>query len=125
MPADLGRASLLQSRGTVRPIHLQDLLSKAPLASREQQIQLASADLAQRQVAGALNQQHVLDASRARPATAPDAADHRVDDREESRGGRGRQNQGQREAEGETPAPDAGERHRAAGESDHLIDVVA
>ena len=125
MPADLGRASRSQSRGTVRPIHLQDILSKAPLASREQQIQQASADLAQRQVAGALNQQHVLDASRTRPATAPDAADHRVDDREESRGGRGGQGRGRREAEGEAAAPEAGERHRAAGESEHLIDVVA
>ena len=41
-------------------IHLQDNLSKAPLAGREQGIQQASADFGQRHGAQELNRQHAL-----------------------------------------------------------------
>jgi hypothetical protein len=45
----------------MRPIDLQDNLSKAPLAGREQAIQQANADLGQRHVAQELDRQHLLD----------------------------------------------------------------
>lgn len=106
----------------VRPIHMQDNLSKAPLAGREQQILQSSSDLAQRQLALTLNRQHLLDQSRARPTAASDAADNRVDDREERRGqggsARARRDQGDdRPADAqETSEPDSDE---------HLIDLLA
>ena len=94
----------------VRPIDLQDNLSKAPLAGREQQIQQSVADQGQRQGAQALNREHLLDQSRTLASAESDAADNRVDDHEERerRGGSGR-----RRAHG---APDGsdGERRQAA-----------
>jgi len=104
------------------PIHLQDNFSKAPLAGREQNIQQASADLAQRQASQTLNQEHILDQSRTRPAAQSDAAENRVDDREERRGqGRGGSGQ-QRHGGGDE---DQGEAGAEAGTDEHRIDVVA
>jgi len=105
----------------VGPIHMQDNLSKAPLAGREQHIQQSSADQAQRQGSQALNREHILDQSRTRPSTASDAAQNRVDDRE---GRPGQGGSGQR-------GPDQGddqhddERTSGAGSDDNLIDLLA
>jgi len=106
----------------VRPIHLQDNLSKAPLAGREQQIQQSTAEQGQRQIGHALNQEHVLDQSRTRASAETDTAENRVDDREEhqgqsgSRGRRGHGDEGAPESESDSRSPDS---------SDHIIDVVA
>ena len=51
----------------VRPIDLQDNLSKAPLASRAQQVQQGAAETAQRQAAIEGRQQHALDQTRTTP----------------------------------------------------------
>jgi len=106
----------------VRPIDLQDNLSKAPLAGREQQIQQSSADLAQRQASQALNREHILDQSRTRPSAASDAAENRVDDREgrPGQGGSGQRRRGDRD-----DGHEGHERDSDAGSDDHLIDIVA
>ncbi|MFC1525208.1 hypothetical protein ACFL6X_00165 [Candidatus Latescibacterota bacterium] len=110
----------------VRPIHLQDNLSKAALAGREQHIQQTSADLGQRQAAQAANQQHLLDQSRALQTTESDAAEHRVDDRDRHRERRGK-GEGRGDAtQDQTSASEADEGETAAGgSSDHVIDVLA
>jgi hypothetical protein len=74
----------------MRPIDLQDNLSKAPLAGREQTIQQNSADLAQRAGAQELNREHLLNQTRTTESAASDAADNRVDDDDEGRGGQDR-----------------------------------
>lgn len=108
----------------VRPIHLQDNLSKAPLAGREQQIQQSVADQGQRQGAQALNREHLLDQSRPRPTAESDAADNRVDDheRQRGRGGSRRRHSGDGT---DASAGDGDGQVEAAGPDDHLIDVVA
>ncbi len=64
----------------MRSIDLQDNLSKAPLAGREQGIQQSSADLGQRHGAQALNRQHLLEQSRLKAGENAEAAENRVDD---------------------------------------------
>jgi hypothetical protein len=71
----------------VRPIDLQDNLSKAPLAGREQQIQQNSPDAAQRHGARELERQHVLDQSRTKETDETDRPDNRVDDHDRPNGG--------------------------------------
>lgn len=107
----------------VRPIDLQDNLSKAPLAGREQQIQQSSADLAQRQLSQALNQEHILDQSRTRPSAATDATENRVDDRE-ARRGQGDSGQRRRQDDGDD-GQESLEHPSDADSGDHLIDVLA
>ena len=51
----------------VRPIEIQDNLSKAPLAAREQHLQQANAQAAQQQVDAEVTEVRVLDQSRAVP----------------------------------------------------------
>ena len=63
----------------MRSIDLQDNLSKAPLAGREQNIQQASSELGSRHGARELDQQHILDHTRTRPSDDADAAQNRVD----------------------------------------------
>ncbi len=63
----------------MRPIDLQDNLSKATLASREQQIQQNSADQGQRQGAMRLDDEHALDQTRTVPMDDTDGAENRVD----------------------------------------------
>ncbi|MBT3345146.1 MAG: hypothetical protein HN712_05860 [Gemmatimonadetes bacterium] len=63
----------------MRPIDLQDNLSKAPLASRAQQIQQNSADQAQRQGALRLNDEHAHDQTRTKPTDDADPSENRVD----------------------------------------------
>ena len=60
-------------------MHLQDNLSKAPLAGREQAIQQASADLGQRHGAKELDRQHPLDQTRTKAAEDAEGPDNRVD----------------------------------------------
>lgn len=55
----------------VRPIDLQDNLSKAPLASRLQQVQQSAPEMAHRQTGQVLAQQQIVD--RSRPLPAPEA----------------------------------------------------
>ena len=72
-------------------IHLQDNLSKAPLAGREQGIQQASADFGQRHGAQELNRQHALDPTRTTAREAAEGPDNRVDDPpDDGRGGQRR-----------------------------------
>lgn len=110
----------------MRPIDLQDNLSKAPLAGREQQIQQASSDLGQRQVAQELAQQHVVDHSRTRAADPRDGPANRVDHRvADDQGGRRRRRAGKR------PAPSGASQTRAAppprlpSPTSQQIDLVA
>ena len=109
----------------VRPIHIQDNLSKAPLAGREQQIQQAIADQGQRHGAQALNREHLLDQSRTQASAESDRADNRVDDHEEQRGeGNSRRRRGDGDADGSSGDADGGASD-ATGSDDHLIDVLA
>jgi hypothetical protein len=72
-------------------IHLQDNLSKAPLAGREQGIQQASADFGQRHGAQELNRQHALDQTRTTAREDAEGPDNRVDDPpDDGRGGQRR-----------------------------------
>ena len=107
-------------------IHLQDNLSKAPLVGREQNIQQASADLAQRQASQALDQERVLDQSRAHPSGATDTAENRVDRRQERRGqGRGDADRHRdRSGQGGGSSDEAGAEPASSSE-EHRIDVVA
>ncbi len=75
----------------MRPIDLQDNMSKAPLAGREQAIHQSSADLGQRHGAQELNRQHLLDQTRTAAAAEADDAENNVDDHPDSgRGSQGR-----------------------------------
>ena len=106
----------------VRPIDLQDNFSKAPLAAREQQIQQASSELAQRHAAREQNDQHALDQERPVPTKESDAAENRVDD-----GGKGQRRSGQqqRRREQDSEAGDASGGDESKSDFSHLIDVVA
>ena len=67
----------------VRPIDLQDNLSKAPLASRAQQVQQNNPDMAQRQSTQELAQQHADDPARTLPADESKAAELNADQGQE------------------------------------------
>ena len=101
----------------MRSIDLQDNLSKAPLAGREQGIQQSSADLGQRHGAQALNRQHVLEQTRIKAGENSEAADNRVDDHpDDGRHGKRRDNHGAQTDTGaqtesvERPRPSASSR---------------
>ena len=74
----------------VRPVDLQDNLSKAPLASRLQQVQQVSPDIAQRQLSEGLKQQHLSAQRRPSPAEPGDQVELHFDENG---------SQGQQEAE--------------------------
>ncbi len=89
----------------MRPIDLQDNFSKAPLASREQQIQQNSAEQGQRGGAMRLDDEHALDQNRTTPTKDTDGAENRVDRDAEDRS----HDQGQRRehaADSEEPGSD-------------------
>lgn len=91
----------------MRPIDLQDNLSKAPLAGREQNIQQAASDQAQRSGAQELNREHALNQTRPTEAEEADGADNRVDDKS---GGAGQQGQRQRRESNRSAAEETVER---------------
>jgi len=108
------------------PVELQDNLSKAPLAAREQHIQQAASELGQRHAAQALEQEHILDQSRTRGAEEADTAANRVDDREGREGHR--RSRGDRQANPEddsgTAATDSANRP-SPSDTSREIDLVA
>lgn len=105
----------------MRPIDLQDNLSKAPLAGREQGIQQANSDQGQRHGAQVLNREHLLDQTRTTETEHADAADNRVDDPpDDGRGGQRRR----RQADGSTDDADTVERPRVSATS-RDIDLMA
>ncbi len=87
----------------VRPVDLQDNLSKAPIASSLQHVQQTSPAAAQRQAAQHLAQEHTLDHSRTRPAEPRDEVELHLDGREES-GRRREKRKKKRRGEQETAA---------------------
>lgn len=91
----------------VRPVDLQDNLSKAPIASNIQHVQQNSAAVAQRQTAEHLAQEHLLNQSRTRPAESRDAVELRLDQREESAPRRQQKKKAQDGEEAETDDPEA------------------
>jgi hypothetical protein len=107
----------------VRPVDLQDNFSKAPLVGREQHLQQTDAQIAQRQAAQDLSQQHILDHSRTRPAEQQDRVDLRLDDREGQRQDPGDQRR-RPPAEESADAPAEGNKAPGSGPSRHL-DVTA
>ena len=107
----------------MRSIDLQDNLSKAPLAGREQGIQQSSADLGQRPGAQALNRQHVLDQTRTSESEKSERADNRVDDPPDD--GRNNQHGDRQHAEDDAGGPaEATERQRPSATS-REIDLMA
>ena len=67
----------------VRPIDLQDNLSKAPLASRAQQVQQTNPEMALRQSTQELARQHAEDRARTLPADESKAAELNADQGQE------------------------------------------
>ncbi len=68
----------------VRPIEIQDNLSKAPFAAREQHLQQANAQAAQQQVDAEVAEVRVLDQSRAVPLDETSPAQLAIGDRARS-----------------------------------------
>lgn len=95
----------------VRPVDLQDNFSKAPIASSLQHIQQTSPEVAQRQAAQQLAQQHILDHSRTRPAEPRDEVELRLPGREEQPGQRPGRKQKRKRDQGAAPGPAAEARH--------------
>ena len=65
----------------VRPIEIQDNLSKAPFAAREQHLQQANALAAQQQLDAEVTEMRVLDQSRAVPLDETSTAQLAIGDR--------------------------------------------
>ena len=65
----------------VRPIEIQDNLSKAPFAAREQHLQQANALAAQQQVDAEVAEERALDQSRTVPVDQPSPGQLAVADR--------------------------------------------
>jgi hypothetical protein len=107
----------------VRPVDMQDNISKAPLVSREQHLQQSDAQIGQRQAAQDLSQQHILDHSRTRPAEQHDRVDLRLDDRERQRQDRGGEQQEQ--APEETAVPPAQGEQAQGSDPSRRIDLIA
>jgi len=107
-------------------VELQDNLSKAPLAARQQQIQQSAPELGQRHAAQALDQEHILDQSRTRGMEEADAAANRVDDRD-GREGHSRprsDDPANSEDDSETASADTGDRP-SPSDTSREIDLVA
>ena len=75
----------------VQPVALQDNLSKAPLAAREQHVQQTAPEVAQQATARQVAQEQILDHSRTRPTEEMEPDENRVYDRERGSQGQGRQ----------------------------------
>lgn len=67
----------------VRPVDMQDNYSKAPLAGRQQNIQQTSPEIAQRQAAQQLTQQHLVDQTRPMPAERRDEVELHLGEKRE------------------------------------------
>ena len=104
----------------VRPVDLQDNFSKAPAASRAQQIQQANPEMAHRQTSQDMAQQHVQDQNRPLPAEETDQVSLRSDE-DEGKQGRNRHS-GKRKPEEESSGESAGD---TEGENTSHIDIVA
>lgn len=90
----------------LRPVDMQDNYSKAPLAGRQQHIQQASPEIAQRQAAAQQARQHQLDQTRALPADARDEVQLRAEDQGQREERRRRRRQPAAEQEDhDPPAP--------------------
>ena len=105
------------------PVELQDNLSKAPLAAREQQIQQSTSELGQRHVAQALEQARILDHSRTRGMEEADAAANRVDDHE-GREGHRKDQRASPEDNSTATTTDSGDRP-SPSDTSREIDVIA
>jgi len=104
----------------MRSIDLQDNMSKAPLASREQQIQQSNADQGQRQVAIRLDEEHAHDQTRPVPTERMDGPENRVD--RETDDGR-RQQQSQRHGGRSGPGNAEGDASASPGVSPNSRDI--
>ena len=107
----------------VRPVDMQDNISKAPLVSREQHLQQSDPQIGQRQAAQDLSQQHILDHSRTRPAEQHDRVDLRLDDRERQQQDHGGE-QEQPDPEETAASPAEGKQARDSDPS-RRIDLIA
>ncbi len=87
----------------VRPIDLQDNLSKAPLASRVQHVRQSAPETAQRHAGQLAAAQQVVDQSRSMPAEPGDRAELHRDDHAEQDSGRRRQSRQQQAGAGPVP----------------------
>ena len=84
----------------VQPVELQDNLSKAPLAAREQHLQQTRPDLAQQAITQEAAQEYILDHSRTRPTEQKHPAQMQVYDH----GRRGGERERRERRRGEEPA---------------------
>ena len=107
----------------MRPVDLQDNLSKAPLAGREQSVQQASPDLGQRAAAQELARERALDQTRPTEAPEADNADNRVDD-DERGSGDPRHHRQRRDGRAESEADDGAQLHSPSDFS-RQIDLTA
>ena len=105
----------------VRPIDLQDNMSKAPLAAREQAIQQSSAEIGQRSAAVQAETERILDQSRTIPTQELDPQENRVDDHERNQ--RGHEGHGGNRSDQQEDEVDQSDDNESSG--DYLIDVVA
>ena len=103
----------------VRPIDLQDNLSKAPLASRTQQIQQITPEMAHRQVTRELAEQQLVDQGRPLPSEEADRVELHPDDEKDQPRRQNSSRQAEDEVEEERDAAVDSE-----GDSSH-IDIVA
>ncbi len=111
----------------MRPVDLQDNLSKAPFAAREQHVQQTAPEVAQRHVARELAQEQILDHSRTRPTEQADPAENRVYDRERGSPRHGRQGSGRAAPEEQAPGETTQAAEGALDEetSGRRIDITA
>jgi len=103
----------------VRPIDIQDNLSKAPLASRAQQIQQTTPEMAHRQVNRELAEQQVVDQGRPLPSEEADRVELHPDDGKDQSPRQDSRQKAEDEVEEERDA--MGDKE---GDSSH-IDIVA
>ena len=106
----------------VRPIDMQDNLSKAPLASRVQGLQQGAAEMAQRQAAIESRQQHALDQTRTTPTAEAQGSRVNADAERDRR--QQQQRQRQREEPEAAEANTTGDPSHGRGDDGH-IDIVA
>ena len=104
----------------VRPVDLQDNFSKAPLASRAQQVQQANPEMAQRQGAQELAEQHAQDQARTLPAEEGKAPELHADQRREELPQRRRRRERERREETEDESAP-----RSKSDDSSFIDIVA
>ena len=106
----------------MRSIDLQDNMSKAPLASREQQIQQSNSDQGQRLAAMRLDEEHARDQTRPVPTEQSDGPENRVD--RETDEGRPQQQSHKRSSQSEQEAADDDTASPGVSPNSRDIDVV-